>query len=551
MKMFLGCKHYFGRHKMMIFLCTFLSIIAALVAIGFPLITGNFIDNLVKECDINFVFLFCIKFAILSSFSLIISYALERLNTKLQLSISYSFNIDVINHVQTLPMSYFVGKDLAYLNQIINSDTNAVILFCVSVFQNTICNVITTTILTIVCFALNPTISTVFFLLCIIYIFAYIAIHKKAYQVNYALKESQSIFFGKLYEQLNHIKFIKSSGTIDEYRERMNDPYKSFKGSTLNSQKFFFLFSGLENTVSLLIQIIVYILGAMQIIKGNFSVGGFTIFISYFSSILGKVRYYFNFGKAYQEAMVSWARISQIMSEKAEPSGSIYLKGIREIEISNMVLSYGDPKELCERTFELKVSHLQFEKGKLYCLWGKNGTGKTTFINTLMGLNNNIVKDGMLCYNHVDIKAADLKSLRKYCISASDQTPQILMGSLRENLFWGVKITDRVEGQASYLSKKFGISQLFDSDIGVDLTMLSGGEKQKISLIRALLKSADVFIFDEPTTALDISSKKFLLEILTQLKKNKIIIVVSHDEQVRDICDSLICFDDVKGVYEL
>lgn len=97
--------------------------------------------------------------------------------------------------------------------------------------------------------------------------------------------------------------------------------------------------------------------------------------------------------------------------------------------------------------------------------------------------------------------------------------------------------------------ERFGIDHLIASN-SVDLTVLSGGEKQKISIIRALLKSAEVLILDEPTTALDVPSQDFLFETLLTLKEGKIVIVISHDEQLKNICDKIVLFDDENGVHE-
>lgn len=549
MEMFTFCKRYFKKEKVRIALFTILSIMASIIGITFPLITGNFIDGLAKERTFAFVLSFCAKFAILSAFSAILGYLLGRVNTKLQLNISFKLNLDIINHVQSLPMSYFVEKDLGRLNQAINSDTNSVILFCLSFFQNSICNIITTLLLTIICFRFNPIVTVAFFALCAIYVIAYIMLRDKTYQANYSFKETQSEFFGKLYEQLQNIKFIKQSGTFDEYRERIQSPYKRFSHSVLYNQVFLSLLSGLDGSVSILIQIIVYILGAWQILKGDFSIGGFTIFISYFSNILGKIRYYFSFGKSYQEALASWNRIAKILNEDVEPTGDICLDEIEKIEIKDIVVRYGDIENKDKGCFELKVPYLSFQKGKLYLLWGRNGSGKTTLVSTLLGLNNNIVCSGSLCYNETDIRSLDLVQLRKHHLSISDQVPHLLADHLLVNLFWGVELTDEKKKYANFLMERFGIDHLIASN-SVDLTVLSGGEKQKISIIRALLKSAEVLILDEPTTALDVPSQDFLFETLLTLKEGKIVIVISHDEQLKNICDKIVLFDDENGVHE-
>jgi ATP-binding cassette subfamily C protein len=80
----------------------------------------------------------------------------------------------------------------------------------------------------------------------------------------------------------------------------------------------------------------------------------------------------------------------------------------------------------------------------------------------------------------------------------------------------------------------------FDTLISENVSKLSGGEKQKISIIRILLKNVPILIFDEPTSALDFSSIDVFKQVICDIKQNKIIFIISHDKQVIEIADEII-----------
>ena len=115
MSIYKMCKKYLSTCKFLISIYAILSILSSFVSILLPFYTGTFIDELIKSESILFILTYCIILFLLSFFSLLINYIINRINVKIQLKTSFLFNTDVIRHIQSLPIFYTYDKDLRNL----------------------------------------------------------------------------------------------------------------------------------------------------------------------------------------------------------------------------------------------------------------------------------------------------------------------------------------------------------------------------------------------------------------------------------------------------
>ena len=192
MSIYKMCKKYLSTCKFLISIYAILSILSSFVSILLPFYTGTFIDELIKSESILFILTYCIILFLLSFFSLLINYIINRINVKIQLKTSFLFNTDVIRHIQSLPIFYTYDKDLTYLNQQINGDVNTLLLYCLEVFSTTISNIVLLPTLIILCFMLNAYIAFVLLGIIIFYSILYLLLRRKLYSINFSLRECQA-----------------------------------------------------------------------------------------------------------------------------------------------------------------------------------------------------------------------------------------------------------------------------------------------------------------------------------------------------------------------
>ena len=181
-----------------------------------------------------------------------------------------------------------------------------------------------------------------------------------------------------------------------------------------------------------------------------------------------------------------------------------------------------------------------FKKGNIYGIVGENGKGKSTLLKIILGI---YPVDGEILINDKKQSSISMKNARKNLIGITEQEPILLSDSLKYNIFLD-KNTSQSMSEAEILMNGFGLNKyVSDINSGKDVSVndsnsnLSGGEKQKIAIIRQLMQCPDVMLFDEPTSALDKESRVFFIEYLKKIKKNHIIVIVSHDNNLINQCD--------------
>lgn len=295
------------------------------------------------------------------------------------------------------------------------------------------------------------------------------------------------------------------------------------------------MFSNSGMLVTVMANILILILGVQQIMNGELSIGQFTVIGTYFNTIISGIDYCLSFLETYQNVLVSYNRIEEILGLESEVNGINNIQSIENILIEDLSFKYPDGKNI--------VSNLNCElkKGFIYRLKGENGVGKSSIINIITGLYNGEY-DGVVKYNGINILDFNMYKVRGNLIGVVEQEPTLLKDSILNNITYNLddyNINVLENSVNKFKLDKF-ISRLKDglnTNISERSCNISGGEKQKISIIRTLLKNPDVIILDEANSALDFDSTFQLNSILKKEKENKIIILVSHNTAFDEIVD--------------
>jgi len=186
----------------------------------------------------------------------------------------------------------------------------------------------------------------------------------------------------------------------------------------------------------------------------------------------------------------------------------------------------------------LNQANLYIKPGTKVAIFGKSGSGKSTLIKLLLGFYG--PDSGSITINGKNIKDIGIDQLRKN-ISFVNQNPKLFDKTIFENMTYGVddEITEddikKIIGNQNIFE---GIGNGLNSNVGVSGSKLSGGQKQLVITVRAILKDTPIVILDEPTSALDQSTKTMVLNIIKNLK-NKTVIIITHDFSILDCVDKV------------
>lgn len=206
------------------------------------------------------------------------------------------------------------------------------------------------------------------------------------------------------------------------------------------------------------------------------------------------------------------------------------------LELQNVSKNF---KNGTERQRVLYNINAKFETGKITSIRGKSGSGKSTLLNVLAAA---IYTDtGEVLFDGKDLQVASNKYRQKYRRDIIGYIPQNLYLLDDRNVFWNIALPlqylgiskNNIYSSVENISKRLGIEKLLSKDI----CTLSGGEKQRVAICRALIKNPKIVLADEPTGSLDSKNELKIIELFKELNHNGATIILStHDETVSAIC---------------
>lgn len=512
------------------------SCLSALLSLSIPLCTGEIVNELAKDqVVISQLITLCVCIGLLGALRAGISYFIARMYVNLQAHAGYRLNADILEHVKHLPQTFFEHFDATYYSQRINHDSNSFVIFVLTTVSNYAMNIVSIVVIVVVLCSLNMLLGMLCLILGVSGSLLYVLFKNKIYGNKYVLQEEQAKFFSALQAQLENVKTIRQHALFDRFRRMLDDSFERLYPAIAEYQNSSALFSLANSFVIAIAQVGLFVFGIFEVVNNRLEPGYLFTITSYYSNISSAFLFLLTWGRTLQENKVSFNRIRQIMEMPVENNGDIQLKHIDSIKINRLSFSYsGMARPL--------ISDLccEFARGKIYGVIGPNGSGKTTLLDLICGIYTT-GDPGSVRINGVDMNEVDRYALRFEQIGCTEQEPTIISGSLLDNL------TLLCRFPSQYDEMKADLGFLIDSLRGELSTVqnrkregLSGGEKQKIAIIRQFLKNPDVMLFDELTSALDEQSCEVFMRALLEKKSSHLIILVTHDWRLLSICDEVI-----------
>ena len=511
-----GFKYIF-RYKILYFIYFSSQILMSITSLFIPLVEGKIIDLLVDFDSLEFK-----KYILLLLMIMIASLCLSSLSSflyfKLQALCGNESNMDEIRHLYSISYIHLLDKDPSVLNQSINNDCNNIIIFCLSSLQKIIVSIFSVLFIIIIISRYSIEFIGMIFLSLILYLCIYFYFKKRLYDANKNVLNSGSEFFGALYQLVFYLKSIKMCSLYNHVKKNEEKMFSKFfddaKNQTILECKNDFL----SNFLSLITQILMYVFGAYLILNQHMTIGTLVVVINYYSNILSNAQIILDFGNSVQKCKASYDRLNELKSINSSVIGNKVVNDMKKMSVKKLSFHYPDCKDLFCLNYD-------FEKGNIYQINGQNGLGKSTLLQVIAGVFGDDYK-GDIRIDNTNIKEMDKYKFLLNHVSICTQEPLILENTVEYNL--------TLNNQHS-TEKLRGLLMGFDLKVPLDMFLhplnlgLSGGQKQKIGLIRTLLSNADILIFDEPISALDVESKKYFEKCIKTIK-DKIIIIVSHEE---------------------
>ncbi|MCX8130511.1 MAG: ABC transporter ATP-binding protein/permease [Clostridia bacterium] len=341
---------------------------------------------------------------------------------------------------------------------------------------------------------------------------------------NQAEKESFGEMFNFVNEALNNTKYLKLTAKQKYTERKFVNRNKETIRKVFAHFRITLITSSINGVVSIIDTIASLLVGGGLVYSGDLSIGGYLALVSYKSIFSVKLYKLVNFKIDTHQIMNAMSRINSIMSTPQEYSGGEKVYKVEgDICMKDIDFRYPDGKKVLD-SFNLHIK----SKEKI-AIVGESGSGKTTLVNLILGLYR--VDAGEILIDGKKLYDLDIMSFRRR-VGIVTQDSFFYHDTVRENLTFGRQASDEEVQKVCEICQ---ISEYIKNDSkGLDKVIdargrnVSGGQKQRLSLARALLREADLIILDEATSAVDNITEANLFAGIKNHLENKTVISIAH-----------------------
>ena len=516
------------------FALVFLAILLSAVIGLFPsIITGRIVDKALLGDDMGLLIkLLLLAFAALTA-SQVISVLESYINAWISQRIIFDMKNEMYRHLQWMPHSFFTTEKQGDIITRMNTDISGVSSVISNTLSSCINNLATVITTLVALFTLSIPLALVGILIIPLLIIPTRNVGQQRYkmltktqekndELNQVINETLSVS-GSMLVKL----FTREDKEYENFVE-VNEQVTRLSLKEQRSGKWFRVMMGMFTQVG---PLLIYFAGGICIIKKydpNLTVGVVTATVALINRLYRPVESLMNLGVDFTRSLALFTRIFDYFDRenplKSPENGQKPDVTNKGIVYDHVKFSYTPEKEL------LKDVSFTVPGGKMYAIVGPSGSGKSTVVNFIPRLYD--VEEGSVTIAGEDVRNFDLTYLRQQ-IGVVTQDTYLFNGTIKENLLYAKE--DATDEEIEKACKIASIDEFiknqpdgYDTMVGNRGLKLSGGEKQRLSIARVILKDPKILILDEATSALDSISENAISEALEVLMQNRTSIVIAH-----------------------
>ncbi len=519
----------YRKQLLLVLICIVVSSFMSLMP---SILTGKIIDEGLIRLDLKALVFYIVLSLAVTFLANLIGVAESYINTWIAQHITYDMRNQMYGHLQKMSQRFFTTNNQGDIVTRMTSDIDGVQTVIANTFTSILSNVITLVIAAIAMFQKNWILALVGIVIVPLFTLPTRRAGKTRWsltnesqaandEINGILNETLSVS-GQLLVKL----FGKEKYEYDRY-EKIN---KKMIGLNIRERMAGRWFLVILTTFTSIGPMLIYLVGGILMIRydHNLTVGDITVLVALLGKMYMPVNSLLNIQVEWIRSMSLFSRIFDYFDIPVEienaPDAVIPAEVKGEVEFSHVGFAYEEPNRI------LKDISFRLEAGKSIAIVGPSGSGKSTIINLIPRLYD--VGEGSVTFDGIDVRKLDLTFLRSQVGVVSQET-YLFNGTIRENLLYAKP--DATEEEMVEALKKANIYDFvekqeegLDTQVGNRGLKLSGGEKQRISIARILLKDPTIFIFDEATSALDSISEQKIQEAIDPIIETRTSILIAH-----------------------
>ncbi|MCP4104875.1 MAG: ABC transporter ATP-binding protein [Desulfobacteraceae bacterium] len=435
---------------------------------------------------------------------------------------------NLYDRIQDLPLSFFQKEKTGVLISRITNDVNIIKTMVSTAVTGSLRDVFTIVGLTIVIFYRDWKMALFSMIILPVAFFPIVEFGRRVRRISTGCQEAMADLSSFLHETFVGNKIVKAFSMESHEKKRFSEKtlslfkleIKAVKAKSLSSPVMEFL-GGVG------IAFVIWY-GGSRVVNGVSTAGTFFSFMAAVLMLYDPVKKLSNLNNAVQQGLAAADRVFDVIESesdiKEDPNPVIIQDGSHRVTFNDVFLKYDDETDV------LKNISLDVGTGEILALVGMSGGGKTSLVNLIPRFYD--VSKGSILIDGTDIRKASIDSLRSQ-IAIVTQDTILFNDTIRNNIAYGnMNASDEAIENAAKAAYAYEFIQSFpdkfDTVIGELGGRLSGGEKQRICIARALLKDAPILILDEATSALDTESEMLVQKALENLMKGRTTFVIAH-----------------------
>ena len=517
---------FIGKYKILLVLSIVLSTIAAILQLYVPILFGAAIDTVIKQGEVHYSQLLSvlINIGICIAVASISLWVMNLINNRLTYQTVKEIRAKAMRHIQHIPLSYLDVHSTGDIVQSVIADVDQLSDGLLLGFTQLFMGVVTIIATLVFMLSMNILITCCVIVLTPVSFFVARFISTRSYR----LFQKQTITRGKqtalINEMIGSEKVVKAFG----YERRASKRFKKLNVELQEYTQNALFISSLTNpstrAVNNIIYAIVAVLGSYSIMKGNLTVGGLTVLLSYANQYMKPFNDISSVVTELQNAMACADRVFTLIeapAESADPEQDFVEKN-GAIDIQDVFFSYLPDQKLIENF------NFSAKPGTTTAIVGPTGCGKTTFINLLMRFYD--ANQGAILIDGQNIYDVSRKSIRKNFGMVLQDT-WLKNASIRDNIAFGVENAsdeEIIEAAKEAHSWEFIRRMPEGLDTIVTDDSLSQGQKQLLCITRVLLSKPNMLILDEATSSIDTRTELEIQAAFNNLMKGCTSFVVAH-----------------------
>lgn len=522
---------YLLHFKWLLLLAFVMSLGSNMLSLVGPKLSGLAIDAIepgIGKVDFNKVYYYAALMAVFFLISSVLSYLLAILMIQISQKIIEKMRSDVFDSLTQLPVSYFDTHQIGEILSKISYDIDTVN----TSLSTDIIQILTSVITVVGSFAMMLTISPVLILVFVVTVPMAFAITKFLTGKTRPLFRARSASIGELNGYVEEM--IAGHKTIKSYNQEENvinkfDGFNEKAVSSFYKADYFGTMTGPSvNFINNLSLSLITVFGAILFINGKISLGNISSFVLYSRKFSGPINEAANIMNEFQSAFAAAERVFRLIDEPKEVADILGAKDITEVrgavDMDNVTFGYIKGKDI------LKDLNLKAQPGSLTAIVGPTGAGKTTIINLLMRFYD--VDAGEIRLDGEETRNLTRNSLRQSFAMVLQDT-WLFTGTVYENIAYGKEGATREEVIAAAKAARVhdfieALPLGYDTILTEEGTNISKGQKQLLTIARAMLMDTKMLILDEATSNVDTRTEILIQQAMRNLMKDKTCFVIAH-----------------------